>query len=205
MTLGQLGKCCSEHGGLLAGLVIGLAVVGWGAINCIAGLAPPERQTISVAELEAGKPLPGKWLEITGQLAPDDRIIWRGPETRETYVPLVSRSWQPLQPVAVYVRAREDHWQQPGRLLHHEEPSVAGMVDRSGLDEDLAKYFVEFGYPPRLDAIILDFEREPGTQTLWLGYIGLGIGGTILFITGLVWLIQRFRTAPVTAAEAPHE
>ena len=150
MSLGRFGNWCSEHGGLLAGLLVGLASrCGWGAINCAAGLGPPDRQSISVTALEAGKPLPGRWVEITGRLLADERIIWKGPETRETYVPLVSESSQLLQPVAVYVRAKENDWGQPGRLLHHEGTAVPGTVDRSGMDPELAHYFIEFGIPPR--------------------------------------------------------
>ncbi len=204
--MGAIRTWCSEHGGRLAGLVIGLAFVGWGAVNCIAGLQPPERQSISIVELEAGKPLPGKWLEITGHLLPDEKIIWPvGGVNPSTYVPLVSDSWQKTQPVAVFVRAHQENWLQPGRLLKHAEPSVTGMVDRSGLDVGLAKYFTEFEMPPRADAIIIDWEREPGKQSMLLGYIGLGIGGAVLLFTGLVWLIQRFRAAPAVIAGGSHE
>jgi hypothetical protein len=206
MALGSLRNWCTEHGGLLAGLVVGLAFIGWGAVNCLASLGPPERLSVTVADLEAGKRLPGKWLEITGRLLSEDRIIWPpGGVNPSTYVPLVSESWQKTQPVSVYVRAREENWLQPGRLLKHPGPSVIGMADRSGLDPDLAEKFTEFEMPPATNAIILDWEEEPITQTLGLGYIGLGIGGTVLVITGLVWLVQRFRLAPVPLAEGSHE
>ena len=191
MTLSQLGKWCSDRGGQLTGLFIGLTFVGWGAMNCAAGLGPPVCQTISITALETGQPLPGRWLEISGVLLRNERIIWNGRDTRETYVPLVSGQWQMLQPVAVFVRAREDYWGQPGRLLHHQEPSVAGMVDRSGMDPELEHYFIEFGMAPRPDVIILDYEAEPSTQSLLLGYIGLVTGGVILVITAVVWIIKR--------------
>jgi hypothetical protein len=205
MKLGPFRTWCSQHVRRLAGLAIGLAFVGWGVMNCLDGLGPPQPYPISAAELEHGKPLPGKWLSITGRLLSDERIIWPGPETRETFVPLVSPSWQKLRPVAVFVRAREDDWGQPGRLLHHTEPSVIGMADHSEMDPELVEYFTKFEMPPRDDAIILEFEGGPNPQSLILGYIGLGIGGVVLLITGLVWLVMWHRAAPAASPESSHE
>src|SRR5262249_42944168 len=107
-------------------------------------------------------------------------------------------------PVAVFVRARENDWGQPGRLLHHEGWSVSGIVDRSGMDPELAHYFIERGMPPRAGVLILDYEAEPSSQSLILGYIGLALGGTVLLVTGLAWLVQRYRAHPEPAG-VPHE
>jgi hypothetical protein len=177
--------------GPLAGALVGFALVAWGALACIAGQQPPQQNALSVAALEAGQSLPGPWVEITGRLLREDRIIWRGDETRETYVPLVAPEWRRGQPVAVFVRAREDNWGQPGRLLKHPDGGVAGLAAGETLDTDLAQRFAEFEMPPRRDALIVDYEAQPGAQNLLLGYFALAIGGAVLLVTGVVWLIKR--------------
>jgi hypothetical protein len=185
---------CYRHAGRLTGLLVGVVLLGWGAINYVAGFQPPVPEALSVASLEAGQGPSARWVQVTGRLLREDRIIWPGRETREMYVPLVSPDWQPGQPVAVFVRAREDYYGQPGRLRDHDEPAVTGMVDRSELDSQLAGYFTEFGMPPRDKGIIIDYEAEPSSQTLILGYFGLGAGSLVLLITALVWLLRPGKT-----------
>jgi hypothetical protein len=185
------GHWCVRHAGQLAGLVTGIAFLAWGAISLASSLQPQERQAISIDVFNAGRLLPGRWLEVTGRLLREDRIIWPGDETRETYVPLVPDAWQRGQSVILFVRAREDNWGQPGRLLHHQGPNVTGFVARDNLDAELAQRFAEFEMPPHPDALILDYEAEPGSQTRLLGFLALGVGGLILLLTGVVWLIKR--------------
>lgn len=81
--------------GVLAGVLVGLSLTAWGALACVANQTPPQQHTVTIAALEAGESLPGPWVEITGKLLREDRIIWPGDETRETYVPLVAAEWRP--------------------------------------------------------------------------------------------------------------
>jgi hypothetical protein len=184
-----LGWCKARSwrvGWLLGGLLVGF----WGAFHLTAGLDSNRRLTVDAAEIEASHRPAGRWLEISGRLLADDRIICEGPQTVETYVPLVSASWREGQPLAVLIRAREDNYGEPGRLLHHRGPSVTGLVDPLGARPDVAQRFGLVNFTLADPVVIVDYEARPGDD-LVVGYIGVAMGLAIILITGLVWIVKR--------------
>jgi hypothetical protein len=172
------------------GWVIAAALAGLGVYFLIDSLHMTTPRPFAVADLEAGTAPPGRWLELTGRLQADERIIWDGPNGRETYVPLVSDRWQPGRPVAVFVRAYEAHWGEPGRLLHHEGATVAGLAARHGLPEEVRALFVRNDWRPAVNALVLDYDGSPGDELL-LGLVAVAAGLLILFAVEFLWLRRQ--------------
>jgi hypothetical protein len=179
-----------------AALSFGLALVGCGVITAVPGVSTRQRWEVDIADLEAGQPLPGRWLELKGRPLPEQRIIWNAGQTRATYVPFVSGDWQPGNPVAVFVRASEENWGDPGMLIHYTAATVAGVADLRGLPAGLARLFAEehalqLGEP----AIVLDWDIEPVPQ-FGAGMVVFFAGLILVIFSGAAWFVVSFREVP---------
>lgn len=168
---------------LAAAIAVALGSYGWYDSR---GL--DRRRSVTVADLEAGQPAPGRWLEVTGKLLADDRIIWGADEPRDTYVPIVSTDWQSGNPVAVFARAIDARSGEPARLLHREEPTVSGVVDRAGLPDDVRSFFMKADCPPAANALVLDFDAEPGAV---VHVSRIAVMGGIILMAVAGWGVSR--------------
>jgi hypothetical protein len=195
-SMSQITTWCLQRRARIAWLLIGLAITGWGIYNWDIGRSTETCLALNVAQLEAGEPLPGRWLELTGIRLNDDRTIW--PEHGLAYYPVVSETWKPGTPIAAFARASPEDFG-AGRLNRHKGPSVTGIVDPDGLPGPVRDRFESLERPAADRAIVLDFEKTPG-QELVRGYVAMVIGLTIVAITGLVWLFYR---EPVAQVESP--
>jgi hypothetical protein len=182
-------------------LSAGIALVSWGALELIAGQATAQRVSVNVADLEAGQPLPGRWVKMTGRVSRDDRVIWNDGDREETYVPLVSETWQPGRPIHVFFRAIKEDGDEPGRLLYYKEPALEGIV-AGGLPAEVRHRFELVDHQPARDAIVVDFQAKPDHQNLAIGYVCVPAGLLIVVVTGLMWLSQR-KSGTVLAEKNP--
>jgi hypothetical protein len=178
----------------LAGLLLSFFLLAVGALTWAVGRTTSERHAVSVADIEAGQALPGRWLELTGRVLGEERIIWNGPHGRETYAALVSASWQPGQPIAVFVRAREENRGDPGLLIHHKEPAVEGLVDPRGLPAEVRQLFESVELPPTAAPLVLDYMAKPA-HGIHFGYAGLAGGLAVLLVTCIAWRAAGFHPA----------
>jgi hypothetical protein len=192
---------CAKHCWRLAWLSAGVALTVWGGSEWLAGQKTAHRVSINVADVESGRPLPGRWVEMTGRLSRDDRVIRNDGEREETYVPLVSETWQPGQPIHVFFRAIKEEGDEPGRLLYHKGPTVEGVV-AGRLPWEVRQRFELVDHKPGADAIVVDFQARPDHQDLAIGYVCVPAGLLIVLVTGLLWWSKPVATQE---GEAPAE
>ena len=131
----------------------------------------------------------------------EGQLTFRWADREETYVPLVSETWQPGQPIHVFFRAIKEEGDEPGRLLYHKEPTAEGLV-AGGLPWEVRRRFELVDHKPAPDAIVVDFQAKPDHQDLAIGYVCVPAGLLIALVTGLMWFSK-----PTAAreGEAPAE
>jgi hypothetical protein len=170
-----------------------LVLLVWGAFNLREGLEARELRTMRVADLEAGVPPPGRWLNLSGKLLSEDRVIWDGVRPIETYVALVSEDWRPGQPIAVFVRTDDAVRDRPGKLLHHREGHVVGVGRPRALPEWVRESFLYNELKPADRPVILDFGAKPGDE-LFFGTMALVAG--LILAGAMLMMWYRGRSLP---------
>lgn len=171
----------------------------WGVINVRDGLEARELRAVRAADLEAGAPPPGIWLNLSGKLLSEDRVIWDGVRPIETYVALVSEDWRPGQPIVVFVRTDDAVRDRPGKLLHHREPNVIGVGRARPLPEWVRESFLYNDLKPIDRPLILDFEAKPGDE-LFFG--GLALVSGLVLAGAMLVMWYRGRPLPEGARKA---
>jgi len=174
-------------------IILGLTLAAWGAWTLAHGVQGLHPHALPVSDLDTAPP-PGRWLELTGRLLTDERVIWPLEGDRGTYVPLVADSWQPGQPISVFVRAWESNTGEPGRLLEHKEPAVTGLSDARGLPADVRAWFERNDLQPEAQALVLDYRADPG-DALFFGTVAL-LTGVLLVGVALVGRTAWKRSPP---------
>jgi len=179
----------------LVWLLAGFALVAWGVYCYGAARGTAALVDVDVAALERGEPLPGRWLRVRGQLRPDDRLIFDGAEFKEVYVPLVSPSWQPGQPVAVLVRVVAREGVQPGDLLYWDGPAVEGIVDSRGFDPTARGLYDLDERQAAPNVVILDFQEKPDDKLAY-AIVCLPVGGVLIVIGAALWFFGKQEATP---------
>lgn len=196
---------CKTYRWQLGWLIVGAALTGWGTYEWLTGQTTAHRASVNVADIEAGQRLPSRWVEITGRVSRADRVIWPNGQFEETYAPVVSEHWQPGKPIHVLFRAIKEvdsPEDAPGRLLHHKEPTLEGVVV-GGLPPEVRHRFELADHQPAADAIVVDYQARPDHQDLAIGYVCVPAGLLIVLVTGLIWFSQRQAGTSFVPASGP--
>ncbi len=181
-----------EHKGYLLGGLIGIGLAVVGGYLLFSGLTAGDLKETTAAALEAGRAPPSRWLTIHG------RLHWQGqllvgdssPGGKDRYVPLVSPTWRPGNPVAAYVKITERAWNAEKAKL--QRPGIEGTVESGGLSGPLRVEFERRGYRPADNYLVLDFAWVP-TNSTTIGRDLLILGGVVLGLTILIWILLAMR------------
>lgn len=184
-----------------AWVLLALGLLVWGAINLQIGLAERELLPMRVADLEAGTPPPSHWLNLSGKLLSEERVIWDGVRPIETYVAMVSEDWRPGQPVEVFVRTDDGVLGRPGKLLKH-EGSVVGIVRSRTLPDWVGDAFHYNDLKPVDRPWVVTFEAKPGDE---LFFAGVALAGVMVIAAAAAWTRARRRAGAACAAASGRE
>jgi hypothetical protein len=182
-------------------LCVGLVVVVLGGHGYYVGKTAGALSRMNVAELEKDLPPSSGWLELRGNLLHDRAAHWKIEDKNRTevYVPLVSDAWEPGQPVAVIILARDKRAED--RLFENDTAPVDGLVEPLGLPGHVRTTLEDNGVRLVDNPILIEYRANPEVQTL-LGTVGLALGGAMMLISALIWLVKRDSLLPARA-EAP--
>lgn len=143
---------------------------------------------VDLADLEAGKPPGGMYLELRGEVRWDLAVARVYGDDASLLVPVVSPEWKPRRPIAVYIEvlsrdgpvdraSREPGWTMTER-------GISGvMVNARGIGPSVAEELKRLGVPPTPDAFLFDPGTTPnrllGRGLLWL------VGSAVMLLGGL--------------------
>lgn len=187
---------------MVYGTAFALFLLGTAAMIHLEARGITELRTVDVSEMEAGSPIPSRWLRVHGTLDLD-RARWKGRGgSFRHYIPLVSDIDR--NPVAVVLELREAQFEN-GELF---DPTRAtgefeGVVASLFIDEKMRAGFESNGTELTDNAVTLEYQLTPqayrrrAVAPMWIGLAAAGVVGVVYL---LARLSDRRRPNPVTAS-----
>lgn len=139
----------------------------------------------AVAEIEAGRGAPARWLNLKGRLLLDHKMQIKFHKL-EFLVPLVSEQWRPGDRVQVLWKGET--------LPPVTQREFPGMLSRTRIYGWAPTEFDEFGLSPDSRYFILE-SAQSDTEDLQQARAVLGGSGFLFLIGSLVWLFKEWRAA----------
>ena len=162
-----------------ATLAAGMVVVG--LYFAVSGWLAGERIALDIAALERGDKPASRYVELYGVLLVDEAVgVQRGHGgTVKIYIPVVSETWRPGQPVRAYLETQRQAAELPtGRY--------EGMLGIGPLPGVAQTALTDRGLAPPDEYWVLDHRQKPDSQT-YLGLVLLVWGILLGALTALVW------------------
>jgi hypothetical protein len=159
-----------------------------GLCDALVGFSAGTLQSVSLAQIEKGAPVDGRWIDLLDAQAWIDRSITLG-QTSATadftqYTPVVPNEAQPGAKVAVFLKHRRSSFDPSAAL-----PPMSGIVSYLPLSAFVHSEFEKHGVPVADQTWVVDWGDSPSSAIL-SGVIDTGLGLLLLVGTALVWLLK---------------